>query len=140
MQSRSWPGDVAALIGRIGIGLAWLTHGLPKIKDPGAVAAEFTHMGVYLPTVSAWFASIVESAVAVALILGIGLPIAGILLFLDSLGVIYFTVGIGGLIHSEGDAQLAFVLGMGALVAGFHGGRYALDRQLHRRVPVPGHP
>jgi putative oxidoreductase len=140
MQSRSWPADLTALIARVGIGLAWITHGWPKIKDPGSVAAEFSHMGVYLPTVSAWYASIVEFAVAIALIVGIGLPIAGILLFLDSLGVIYFTVGLDGLIHSAGDSQLALVLGLGSLIAGFHGGRYALDHHLrHRREPVASH-
>jgi putative oxidoreductase len=141
MQSRSWPGDLAALIARIGIGLVWVTHGWPKIQHPGAIATEFTQMGVYFPTTSAWYASIVEFVVAIALIVGIGLPIAGILLFLDALGAIYFTSGISGLIHSDSDAQLALALGLGALIAGFNGGRYSLDHLLrHRREQATSRP
>ena len=133
--SRNWSQDVTALIARVGIGLVWMVHGWLKIQNPNEVAAEFVHMGVYFPTVSAWYASIVEFVVAIALIIGIGLPIAGILLFLDAVGVIYFTVGIGGLLHFEGDSQLVFVLAMGSLIAGFHGGRFAVDRL---RILQPG--
>lgn len=129
-----WCGDLASLIARVGIGLVWVAHGWGKIQDPGQVAQEFSKMGVYLPTISAWYASIVEFVVAIALIVGIGLPLAGILLLIDALGAVYFGSGIGGFVHGDSDAQLAFVLGMGSLIAGFHGGRYAVDRLLGSRT------
>jgi putative oxidoreductase len=84
----SWSRDVTALIARIGIGLAWIAHGWPKIQDPARVAAGFARTGVYLPVVSAWYASIVEFAVAIALVLGVGELVAGLhggRLSLDSL-------------------------------------------------------
>ena len=138
MLSRNWLRDPSALIARVGIGLIWVSHGWPKIKSPGEVAAEFTRMGVYLPTVSAWFAAIVEFGVAIAFILGIGLPFAGLLLVVDAVGVIYFSVGILGFIHLEGDSQLVFVLAMGSLICAFHGGRYTLDRQFNLFQPTRG--
>jgi putative oxidoreductase len=138
MLSRNWLRDLSALIARVGIGLIWVSHGWPKIKNPGEVATEFAQMGVYLPTVSAWFAAIVEFGVAIALILGIGLPFAGLLLVADAAGVIYFTVGFMGFVHLEGDSQLVFVLAMGSLIAAFHGGRYTLDRQFNLFQPTAG--
>jgi putative oxidoreductase len=134
--SRKWLQDVSALVARVGIGLMWVSHGWPKIKNPSQVAHEFVHMGVYLPTVSAWYAAIVEFGVAILFIFGIGLPFAGILLVLDAAGVIYFTVGLTGLIHLEGDSQLVFLLAMGSLVCAFHGGRYSLDRQFNLFQPT----
>ncbi|HWN31152.1 MAG TPA: DoxX family protein [Pseudonocardia sp.] len=131
MLSRNWLQDVSALIARVGIGLIWVSHGWPKIQNPGEVATEFAQLGVYLPTVSAWFAAIVEFVVAIAFIVGIGLPFAGILLVLDAAGVIYFSVGITGFIHLEGDSQLVFVLAMGSLIAAFHGGRYSIDQRFN---------
>lgn len=136
MLSRNWLQDLSALVARVGIGLIWVSHGWPKIKNPGAVAHEFVHMGVYLPTVSAWYAAIVEFAVAILFIFGIGLPFAGILLVLDAAGVIYFTVGLSGLVHLDGDSQLVFLLAMGSLICAFHGGRYSLDRQFNLFQPA----
>jgi putative oxidoreductase len=136
MLSRSWLQDVSALIARVGIGLIWVSHGWPKIKNPGEVATEFAQMGVYLPTVSAWFAAIVEFGVAIAFIVGIGLPFAGLLLVVDAVGVVYFSVGIAGFIHLGGDSELVFVLAMGSLIAAFHGGRYTLDRRFNLFQPT----
>lgn len=136
MLSRKWLQDISALIARVGIGLIWVSHGWPKIKSPGEVATEFQHMGVYLPTVSAWFAAIVEFVVAIAFILGIGLPFAGILLVVDAIGVLYFSVGFLGFIHLEGDSELVFVLAMASLIAAFHGGRYTLDRRFNLFQPT----
>jgi putative oxidoreductase len=113
-----------------------VSHGWPKIKNPGEVATEFVHMGVYLPTVSAWFAAIVEFGVAILFILGIGLPFAGLLLVADAVGVLYFSVGFMGFIHLEGDSELVFMLAMGSLIAAFHGGRFTLDRQFNLFQPT----
>jgi putative oxidoreductase len=137
-QSRwSWTGDLASLIARVGIGLLWIAHGWPKIQDPSQVTDEFAKMGVFLPGISAWYSSIVEFVVALALIVGIGLPVAGLLLLVDALGAIYYDVGILGFLHLQGDSQLAFALGMGSLIAGFHGGRFALDRLIAQRRSGP---
>jgi putative oxidoreductase len=129
-------GDLVSLVARVGIGLVWLGHGISKIADPSAVAEEFAKMGVFLPTVSAWYATIVEFFVAILLIVGIGLPVAGILLLIDGLGALYWGSGVSAFLHGDSDAQLAFVLGVGSLIAGFHGGRFALDSLLGRWVPI----
>jgi putative oxidoreductase len=131
-----WSRDVSALLARVGIGLAWIAHGWPKIQHPSKVAAGFIRMHVLFPLISAWYASIVESVVAVALVVGLCLPVAGTLLFLDSVGVIYNTVGLG-VLHWRGDSQLVVVLGVGALVAGFHGGRISVDSLISRGRAAP---
>ncbi|ONI83731.1 hypothetical protein ALI22I_35330 [Saccharothrix sp. ALI-22-I] len=56
--------DVAALIGRIGVGVVFIAHGWQKVTEWGldGTATAFAGMGVPLPTLSAWFATIVELA------------------------------------------------------------------------------
>ncbi|MBY8852969.1 DoxX family protein [Saccharothrix sp. MB29] len=64
--------DVAALIGRIGVGVVFIAHGWQKVAEWGldGTATAFAGMGVPLPTLSAWFAAIVELGGGALLLLG----------------------------------------------------------------------
>lgn len=127
--------DLAALIGRIGLGIVFIAHGWQKVNDWGlaGTATAFEHMDVPAPTVSAWFAAIVELGGGAALILGLALPVAGVLLAVDMAGAFLFVHAEHGVFVTEGGYELVLALGAGALAVGFNGGAFALDRLLAGR-------
>ncbi len=129
--------DVAALIGRIALGVIFIAHGWQKFTQFGmaGTAGSFDKMGVPLPTLSAWFTASVELVGGVALILGVALPVVGVLLAFAMAGAWIIVHLPNGLI-GEGGAELVIALGAGALALGFNGGAYALDRVLFKNNKV----
>jgi putative oxidoreductase len=129
--------DVTALIGRIGIGIVFIAHGWQKFTQYGldGTAASFEKMGVPLPTLSAWFAAIVELVGGIALIAGLALPVAGVLLAVNMLGA-WLIVHLPNGLLGEGGSELVIALGAAALALGFNGGAYALDRVLFKNNRV----
>lgn len=126
--------DVAALIGRIGIGIVFVAHGWQKWTEFGlaGTTASFEKMGVPLPSVSAAFAATVELVGGLALIAGVALPIAGLLLAVNMLGALFIVHLPNGLL-GEGGSELVVALGAAALALGFNGGAYSLDRVLFKK-------
>ncbi|MFS8096506.1 DoxX family protein [Lentzea alba] len=129
--------DVAALIGRIGIGIVFVAHGWQKWTEFGlaGTTASFEKMGVPLPAVSAAFAATVELAGGLALIAGVALPIVGLLLAANMLGAL-FLVHISNGLLGQGGSELVVALGAGALALGFNGGAYSLDRLLFKNNKI----
>lgn len=129
--------DVAALIGRIAVGIVFVAHGWQKWTEYGlaGTAGSFEKMGVPLPSVSAAFAATVELAGGLALIAGLALPIAGVLLAVNMAGA-FFLVHVSGPLIGQGGSELVIVLGGAALALGFNGGAYALDRVLFKNNKV----
>lgn len=126
--------DVTALIGRLGVGIVFIAHGWQKLTEWGmaGTAASFEKMGVPMPTISAWFAAIVELVGGIALVAGVALPVAGVLLAVNMLGawvIVHLPNGLLG----EGGSELVIVLGAAALALGFNGGAYSLDRVLFKK-------
>jgi putative oxidoreductase len=131
--------DLALLIGRIGVGAIFIAHGWQKFAEFGldGTAASFEKMGVPAPALSAWYAAIVELAGGALLVLGVALPVVGLLLAADMLGALFVVHLPNGLI-GPGGAELVLALGVAAVVLGFNGGAFALDRMLfRRRAAVP---
>ncbi|MDQ2587134.1 DoxX family protein [Saccharothrix yanglingensis] len=126
--------DVAALIGRIGVGVVFIAHGWQKVAEWGldGTATAFAGMGVPLPTLSAWFAAIVELGGGAMLLLGIATPVVGVLLAVDMLGALVIVHLPNGLL-GQGGYELVLVLGVAALALGFNGGSLALDRVVKDR-------
>lgn len=126
--------DLAALIGRLGVGVVFIAHGWQKFTGWGldGTAASFEKMGVPLPTLSAWFAAIVELVGGSLLVLGVALPVVGVLLALDMVGALVLVHLPNGLL-GQGGFELVLVLGVAALALGFNGGAYALDRAIFKR-------
>ncbi|AHI01291.1 DoxX family protein [Kutzneria viridogrisea] len=120
--------NLIALVARVGIGVIFIAHGWQKFNEYGisGVTASFTKMGIPMPGVSAWFAATVELLGGAALIVGIGLPVVGVLIAIDMAGAFLFVHASAGLI-SEGGSELVIALGLAALYLGFAGGRYSLD-------------
>ncbi|GAA2389348.1 hypothetical protein Cme02nite_70880 [Catellatospora methionotrophica] len=135
--------DAAILIARLGIGFIFLAHGWQKLFTVGVgpTAAGFRKIGVPLPTLSAWFAALVESIGGLFMIIGFLVPIVGVLLFLDMLGA-FLTVHIGhGLFVGSGGSELVIALGVGSLLlAAVGAGLYSVDHAIAaNRAPHPPH-
>ncbi|NYI05078.1 DoxX family protein [Allostreptomyces psammosilenae] len=141
--------DLALLAARVGLGVVLIAHGWQKFDEFGieGTAASFDQMGVPLPTVSAWFAALVELVGGAALIIGLAVPLVGLLVVIDMIGAWWFVHRDGGIFVAEGGYELVLTIGVAALLlAAFGAGRWGLDRLLFgrrsrsdRRQTVPAH-
>lgn len=140
--------DVAALTARVGVGIVFLAHGWQKIQV-GIIATSrsFAQMDVPAPTAAAIYATFTELLGGLALIAGLGLPIAGALLFADMAGALVFVHAGNGLFlvdqgtgTARGGFELVLALGAASLLfAAGGGGRISLDHRLFsRRRAAPG--
>jgi len=123
--------DLAALIGRLGLGAVFIAHGWQKFFEYGmdGTAASFVQMGVPAATASAWFAAVVELVGGALLLVGAALPVVGVLLALDMAGALVLVHLPNGMLAPNG-YQLVLVLGVAALALGFNGGAYSVDQVL----------
>ncbi|TCP56094.1 putative oxidoreductase [Tamaricihabitans halophyticus] len=134
--------DLAALLGRLGIGLVFLVHGLDKWQaGVGATADGFEQSGVPLAYLAALFVIGVEIIGSIAFMLGFALPLVGIGYAVTGLGAVFLVHWDAGL-TGQGGYELVLVLALAGLALGFNGGRYALDhlvfagRRTNEREPV----
>ena len=133
--------DLALLVGRVILGVILFAHGWQKLVANGikGTSAFFDQSGVPLPTVSAWFAAIVELVGGVALVFGAAVPVAAVLIVLDMLGAYLFVHAGQGLFIDEGGFELVGALAAGALLLfGAGAGRYSVDHAVssRRRIAV----
>ncbi|PSL54519.1 putative oxidoreductase [Saccharothrix carnea] len=121
--------DVAALIGRIGVGVVFIAHGWQKVAQWGldGTAAAFAGMGVPLPTLSAWFAAIVELGGGALLVLGAATPVVGVLLAANMLGALFLVHLPNGLL-GQGGYEFVLVLAVAAIAVGFNAGSLTVAR------------
>ncbi|MGH3803655.1 MAG: DoxX family protein [Pseudonocardiaceae bacterium] len=134
--------DLAALIGRVGLGVIFIVHGYQKLaqRGIGSTSAGFAQMGVPAPTLSAWYAAVVELVGGAALVIGFALPVAGVLLALDMAGALVFVHLSQGFFITSNGYEYVLALAVASLAIGFNGGAFALDRVLFRnrtRAPEP---
>ena len=130
--------DVAALIGRIGLGVVFIAHGWQKVVESGmdGTAAGFAAMGVPLPTLSAWFTAVVELVGGALLILGVATPVAGALLAFAMLGALVIVHLPNGLL-GQGGYELVLVLAVAALAVGFNPGALSVTRLVKAKQLQP---
>ena len=121
---------------RIVIGIVFSYHGYMKLfkMGIGGTTGFFTHLGIPLPTFTAWLVCLVETLGGLALILGIFTPVVGAALAIDMLGVIYFAKGVsGGLVGPKG-YELELTLFAAAVAVALTGpGALALGNLIGRR-------
>jgi putative oxidoreductase len=132
--------DVVALLARCGVGTVFLAHGWQKIQvGVTATGQNLDAMGAPFPTAAAVYSTFVELLGGVALILGLALPVAGTLLFVDMAGAFIFVHAEHGIFLVDGGNvrngfELVLVLGLASLVFAAGGaGRLTLDRRLFGR-------
>ena len=122
--------DVTALAARAVVGVVLIAHGLPKATDTSGTAAGFEAMGIPAPEVAALIGAVIEVGFGTALIIGLLLPVTGVVLFAMMGSALAFAHVGDPLV---GGYELPLVLGLTALALGFSGGRLALDSLL----PLP---
>jgi putative oxidoreductase len=141
--------DVVAVLARLGVGLVFMAHGWQKIEEGiTATGRSFDDLDVPLPTAAAVYTAFVELLGGAALIAGLALPVAGVLLFADMAGAFVFVHADRGLFLVDGAKvengyELVLVLGVASLLfAAGGGGRLTVDhwigakRQRRRRPRV----
>lgn len=124
--------DVSILIARLAIGFIFVAHGYQKLVLNGleATIEGFDTMGVPFPELTAGLTAGIELVAGSALILGVALQLAGVLLAAVMTGALVIThwpqfwVGEGGL-------EFVLALATASLMIGFSGGgALALDKGL----------
>ncbi|MBO2457797.1 DoxX family protein [Actinomadura violacea] len=129
--------DAGLLIGRLALGTIFIAHGWQKLHDTGhaAVTAEFDKLGIPMPGLSAYYGTWVELAGGVALVLGVLLPVAGVLIAVDMAGAFWFVHRDHGLFSEKGGYEYVLMLGAAALLFALAGGgRFSLDAALWGRL------
>lgn len=113
--------SIATTIARIILGVIFFAHGWQKFFQTGIgnVATGFEAMGVPAPTFSAWFAGIVELVGGAALIIGLAVPVAAILLIIDMAGAIITTHMDQGFWNGDGGYEFNLALIAGLIAVGF---------------------
>lgn len=134
--------DLALLLARVAVGLVFVAHGWQKLFTNGidGTAAFFDSVGVPAASAAAWVTALVELAGGAALILGLAVPVAGLLLLADMLGAFFFVHASAGLFVEQGGYELVLTLGAAALLLAVLGaGRYSVDHLLtgRRRTAQP---
>lgn len=126
--------SLLTLIGRIGVGVILIAHGWQKLVVWGipATTQNFGKMGIPLPGVAAWYATIVELAGGILLILGIALPLVGVAVAIDMAGAIFFVHLPHGLFAPNG-FELPLAIGAAVLAMGFNAGDWSIDHALFGR-------
>jgi putative oxidoreductase len=126
--------NLAALIGRVGLGVIFMVHGYQKLAEwgIGGTSAAFAQMGVPAPMLSAWYAAVVELVGGAALVIGFALPVAGVLLALDMAGALVIVHLSHGFFIASNGYEYVLALAAASLAIGFNGGAFALDRLLFR--------
>jgi putative oxidoreductase len=134
--------DLAILVTRVAVGLVFVAHGWQKLFTNGidGTAAFLDQVGVPAASAAAWFAAVVELAGGAALVLGLAVPLAGLLLVADMIGAFVFVHVGAGLFVDEGGYELVLALGVAALLLAVLGaGRFSVDHLLigRRRTTQP---
>ncbi|WP_416062960.1 DoxX family protein [Rhodococcus indonesiensis] len=128
--------NVGLLVARVVLGIVFLAHGLQKVNQGySATKAGFEGMDVPVPALSAFYATWVETLGGIALIIGLLVPVFGVLLLVNMLGAFFFVHIGNGIYVTDGGWELVGALGAGALVLAVVGaGAYSVDALLGRRV------
>ncbi|WP_067462347.1 DoxX family protein [Actinomadura macra] len=128
--------DAGLLIGRLALGVVFIAHGWQKLNDVGhaGVTAMFDGLGIPMPGVAATFSTWVELIGGIALIAGVLLPVAGLLLVADMAGAFWYVHMDKGLFVDKGGYELVLALGaLALLLALAGGGRFSVDALLFGR-------
>ncbi|MCX2733877.1 DoxX family protein [Saccharopolyspora sp. NFXS83] len=127
--------DVTVLLARLVVGVTFVLHAYQKfvLNGMSGVGAGFEQMGIPLPTAAAWFTALVELLGGLALILGVLMPVAGVLLAAVMLGALV-TAHLGsGFFSTDGGFEYVLVLAATSLALGFSGTKYTLQGLFQNR-------
>ncbi|GAB17663.1 hypothetical protein GOEFS_036_01020 [Gordonia effusa NBRC 100432] len=128
--------SLALFAARIILGFTFIMHGWQKLHTNGISNVEkgFDAMGIPAPALAAQYATWVELIGGILLILGLLLPLVGILLAADMIGAMAYAHWDAGFWASDGGYELVLVLIAASLAVGFaKPGLAAADHYLFRQ-------
>jgi len=134
-----WSSDLGKLVLRVSLGILFIPHGLPKLKNPAGFAGFLTQLHVPAPMLFAWVVALLEVVGGVMLIAGLLTRIVALGLAVEML-VAILAVKIG-MAHAPFTStrqtpgwEFEFLLLAASLALVFTGpGGYAIDAALGRR-------
>ncbi len=130
--------DVVLLIARIGLGVIMLAHAKLEYDFGGSLAGVgqlFAQAGVPLPALSGPANVLFELVGGIAMILGVAVPVVGVLLALNMVGAWIFVHTSGLFAMDHNGPELVIALGLLSLVLAVTGsGRLGLDHLIARRL------
>jgi putative oxidoreductase len=134
-----WLPDVGVLLLRVSLGILFIPHGLPKLKNPAGLAGLITQLHMPAPTLFAWVVALLEVVGAAMLIAGLLTRLVGLGLAIEMLVAI---LGVKiGMAHAPFTStrqtpgwEFEFILLAAALALVFLGsGKYGIDAAFGRR-------
>ena len=130
--------DVALLVARVGLGVIMVAHAKMEYDFGGGLAGVgrlFEQAGVPLPALIGPANVLFELVGGIAMILGVGVPVVGVLMALNMAGA-WIYVHTSGLFAMDGNGpELVIALGLLSLVLAATGsGRFGLDHLIARRL------
>ncbi|GIH28042.1 membrane protein [Acrocarpospora phusangensis] len=127
--------DLAAVIGRLALGVVFVAHGWAKAqRGVDATARGFAEWNIPAPRVSAWFVIAGELGGGIMLVLGLLTALAGAALFVIMVGALVFVHAGHGLMLANSGFELVLALGAVALLLAVGGpGRISLDHLIFGR-------
>jgi putative oxidoreductase len=127
--------NLTMLISRVLVGVIFILHGLIKVTNLEASIAGFATYGVPLPTLSVWFAFLVEIIGGVAFIIGYATPVVGVLFALVTTGAMVFVHAENGFFAGKNGIEYVLVLAVVSVGIGFNPGTIGVGLS-KKREPV----
>ena len=132
--------DLALLLARIGLGVLMIGHAWLEFVFGGysltGVGALFAQSGVPLPYLAGPANVLLESVGGVAMIVGLGVPVIGVLMAVNMVGAwaLVHTSGLYAMDHNGPETVIAIGL-LSLVLAATGSGRFGLDHLIARRLP-----
>jgi putative oxidoreductase len=135
--------DLALLLARIGLGVLMIGHAVLEFRfggnSLGGVGDLFAQGGVPLPALTGPANVLLESVGGVAMIVGLGVPVVGVLMALNMVGAWMFvhTSPLYSMDHNGPETVIAIGL-LSLALAAAGSGRLGLDEVVRRRFARRG--
>ncbi|MEU0519010.1 DoxX family membrane protein [Streptosporangium sp. NPDC006007] len=124
--------DLAVLAARLGVGGIFLANGWQKLESGlTATGAQFATFGA--PNPGAWAATtmLMELIGGTLLVVGLAVPVCGLLLFCEAVAVFVVARGEHGLPLTDGDVSLIVAIGAASILLAVGGaGRLSIDHMV----------
>ena len=130
--------DLVLLVARVGLGVIMVAHAKLEYDFGGSLAGVgrlFEQAGVPLPAVTGPANVLFELVGGIAMILGVAVPVVGVLMALNMAGAWIFVHTSGLFAMDHNGPELVIALGLLSLVLAVTGsGRFGLDHLIARRL------